>query len=486
MFTLDREAGLPLADQLENELKRRMAAGQLAAGARLPSIRQLAARLGVSAYTVVTAYDRLVAAGLVESRATAGLFVKGRVEFAPEEALGSEGAVDARWLARRLLQPGEGTISAGSAFVPGHWIDGTLTPAFIAKALRARPASSTAPTQGSPELREQLALKLRALQIPADPARVLVTFGASQAIDLICRALLHEGDTVLVEDPVYLVLLDRLRETGAHIVAIPRTPDGPDIDALERACREHRPRLFFVQSVLHNPTGWDARPAVLHRILELAARHDFLVAEDDVYGDLHPGNPLRLATLAGLERVIHFSSFTKVLNPAWRVGYVAAEPALIDALATEKLRAVLTGSQVEETVIAELLRSGVYRKHLQVLRNRLATARATTLAQLLAAGLDVSHPAEHGIFLWAALPANVTVDELVREAWDAGILLAKGALFRAEGGPGERHLRFNVATSTDLRVADFLRQRTRAASGAQRVLGVLQARIGTDEKPHGS
>ncbi|MFP5440288.1 MAG: PLP-dependent aminotransferase family protein [Gammaproteobacteria bacterium] len=481
MFTLDRESAVPLTEQLEAELRRRIAGGQLAPGARLPSIRQLASRLGVSAYTVVNAYDRLVAAGVVEARATSGLFVKGRVEFAPEVALGSEGAVDTRWLSRRLLSPGVGTITAGTAFVPGHWVEGAITPAFVAKALRAKPAFVTGTTQGMPELREQLAIKLRGMSIPADPARILVTYGASQAIDLVCRALVHEGDTVLVEDPVYLVLLDRLRETGARLVAIPRTPEGPDLDAIERACREHKPRLFFMQSLLHNPTGWDATPAVLHRILELASRHDFLVAEDDVYGDMHPGNPVRLATLAGLERVIYFSSFTKVLNPAWRVGYVAAEPALIDALVTEKMRAVLTGSLVEETVVAEMLRTGIYRKHLQVLRNKLATARATTLKNLLGAGLEVPYPAEHGIFLWAALPPMVDVDELVRSAWDAGILLAKGALFRASDDGNDRHLRFNAATSTDLRVADFLRARTRAAESAGRDI----ARLGRTDDTRG-
>lgn len=475
MFTLDRQSELALTDQLEAQLRQRMAGGQLPPGARLPSIRQLAARLGVSAYTVVNAYDRLVAAGLIESRATAGLFVKGdsHVAFAPELAPGSEGDVDTRWLARRLLQPGEGTISAGTAFVPGHWIEDALSPAFVAKALRAHPAITTAPPQGTPELREQLALKLRGMSIPADPSRVLVTHGASQAIDLICRALVHEGDTVLVEDPVYLVLIDRLRETGARIVPIPRTPEGPDLDAIERACREHRPRLFFVQPVLHNPTGWNATPSVLHRVLELAAKHDFLIAEDDVYGDMHPGQPVRLAMLSGLERVIFYSSFTKVLNPAWRVGYVAAQPSLVDAFTTEKLRATLTGSRIEETVVTEMLRSGGYRKHLQVLRGRLATARTATLANLLAAGLDVSHPAEHGIFLWAALPASVDVDELVRSAWDAGILLAKGALFRTAGEEHDRHLRFNVATSSDLRVADFLRARTRAADTSARALDHL-------------
>lgn len=313
MIPVDRQSHVPLGDQIVDQLSHRISTGQLVNGLRLPSIRQLASRLGVSAYTIVNAYDRLIALGLVEVRAASGFYVKRQREAvaATPSALDSAGAVDGLWLARRILQAGPGQIAAGSAFVPGAWVEDVLSPAFVAKALRTCPASITAPPQGLPELREQLAVKLRGAGIPAAADAILVTYGASHAIDLIVRTLTEPGDVVLVEDPVYYLMLDHLREAGVRIVPVPRTPEGPDLEALEAACRQHRPKLFFIQPLLHNPTGWSATPASLHRVLELAERFDFLIAEDDIYADLHPGQPVRLAQLAGLQRVIHYSSFTK-------------------------------------------------------------------------------------------------------------------------------------------------------------------------------
>lgn len=478
MIPIDRQSRVPLGDQIVDQLSHRIATGQLVNGLRLPSIRQLASQLGVSAYTIVNAYDRLIALGLVEVRAASGFYVKRQRDTATAAplALDSAGEVDVLWLARRILQSGPGQIPAGSAFVPGSWVEDVLSPAFVAKALRARPASITAPPQGLPELREQLAIKLRGAGIAAEADAILVTYGASHAIDLIARTLTEPGDVVLVEDPVYYVLHDHLREAGVRIVPVPRTPDGPDLEALEAACRRHHPKLFFIQPLLHNPTGWSASPASLHRVLELAERFDFLIAEDDIYADLHPGHPVRLAQLAGLQRVIHYSSFTKVVNPAWRVGYLAAAPRLIELMLAEKIRSVLTGSMVEEIVMAELLRSGRYRKHVQTLRSKLATARTRALQLLGSTGLRLIEPPDHGIFVWAELPPEIVIDEFVREAFDAGILLAKGQLFFASDTPSA-HLRFNVATCTDAHVIEFLQRELKAVEASRVAIAAIQARV---------
>lgn len=475
MIPIDRQSRVPLGDQIVDQLSHRIASGQLVNGYRLPSIRQLASQLGVSAYTVVNAYDRLIALGVIEVRAGSGFYVKRQRDHhaAADPVLNSGGEVDVLWLAKRILQAGPGQIPAGSAFVPSHWVEEVLSPAFVAKALREHPASVTAQPQGLPELREQLAIKLRGAGIAVEPSSILITFGASHAIDLIVRTLTEPGDVVLVEDPVYYVLLEHLREAGLQIVPVPRNPEGPDLEALEAACREFRPKLFFIQPLLHNPTGWSATPANLHRVLELAERFDFFIAEDDIYADMHPGNPVRLAQLAGLERVIHYSSFTKVVNPAWRVGYLATTPRLVEIMTAEKIRSVLTGSMVEETVLAELLRSGRYRKHLQTLRSKLAAARSRATQMLTGIGVTLVEPADCGIFLWADMPLAIDIDELVRDAYDAGILLAKGQLFFASDTRSS-HLRFNVATCADARVIDYLSTKLKAASTSAAAVQALR------------
>ena len=163
-------------------------------------------------------------------------------------------------------------------------------------------------------------------------------------------------------------MFERLRQEGLRVVPIARRPDGLDLAELEAACRLHRPRLLFIQTVLHNPTGWSSSAANLHQVLVLARQHGVLIAEDDVQGHFHPGHATRLAALSGLDGVIYYSSFCKALSPALRTGYVAADPVLLKALLREKIYAVLTGAALNEWVMLEILLAGRLRKHLSACR----------------------------------------------------------------------------------------------------------------------
>lgn len=481
MFSLDRDSPTPLADQIEQRLAALISSTQLPPGARLNSIRQLAAQLGVSPNTVVTAYDRLAAEGRVESRGTAGFFVADGAAPTMPDAVGVEAGdeQEAVWLAQQANDQPAGLLLASSGALPATWLEDAVPAAAVQRGLARAHAgmASRCPPQGLPELRERIARLLRAQGLAVDASRVLTTFGGTQAIDLICRALLRPGDTVAVETPGYFLLFDRLRQAGVTVVPVTRRPDGIDLDALDAACTRHRPRLLFIQSVLHNPTGWGSTAANLHRVLVLAQRHGVLIAEDDVQGHFHPGTPTRLAQLSGLDGVIYYSSFCKAMSPALRLGYVAAAPALLKALLREKILSVLTTPALTEYVLLEVLAAGRWRKHLDRLQQRLASARATSAAQLREAGLLLEAPGEGGLFLWGAVPHNVDVDEVVKDAFRAGILLVRGATFAADGG-ADAHLRFNAAFSQQPRLASFLRERLSAASSAQLALARARSRAG--------
>jgi DNA-binding transcriptional MocR family regulator len=250
-----------------------------------------------------------------------------------------------------------------------------------------------------------------------------------------------------VEDPGYFVLFEQLRGQHVNLIPIPRTPSGPDVAALEAACRTHRPRAFFTQTLLHNPTGSNTEPAVCHRILSCAEQFGFAIIEDDVYGDLHTGPAVRLAQIDGLRHVIFVSSFTKLIGPALRVGYIAADPAMITRIIERKVLSVLTHSALLESFVAEVLDSGRYRKHLETLRGRLSRMRRDAIQALSAAGITFDHPTGEGMFLWGRVPDTTAIDELVRGAQEQSILLAKGALF-SPSKQSRQWLRFNVAHST--------------------------------------
>lgn len=470
MFTLQRDGSQPLADQLTAAVTQAIERGRWAEGERLPSVRQLSQRLAVSVYTVTTALERVAARGLIQARAGAGFFVTRtpglRPAFTQRIEAGLPPAHTTLGFTQQALDTGQQLLPVGSGFLPTDWFAEAIAPASLARFSRQGASAMTpTPAQGRADLRAQLAERLRLKQIPAGADQVLVTFGASQAFDLILRALCQPGQAVLVEDPGYFVLHSQVLAAGAHLVPVARDADGLLPEALEAALlapqerpqeNNSPPRLLFTQTLLHNPTGGSSTPARCHQLLKLAERYNLLVIEDDVYGDLADAQRLRLAQLDGLERVIYLSSFTKVLNPALRLGFIAAPSRLVQRLVDCKVLSVLSGSALEELVISDVLASGKYPKHLARTRDRLARARTASIAALTELGLSVDSQTQDGLFLWCRLPPGRTARDLVGPAQAAGLLLAHGQLFSPSQGSEDR-LRLNAAYGHAPVLLDFLR-----------------------------
>ncbi|HYC10062.1 MAG TPA: PLP-dependent aminotransferase family protein [Steroidobacteraceae bacterium] len=466
MFELARNSNVPLVDQICERVTQLVRHGQLSAGTRLPSIRKLARQLGASPFTVVDAYDRLVARGVIESRAGRGFFVTPRrlsAPFVAIEALEDPGS-DALALARLCMANSADIVAAGSGFLPENWvleISGSGVLARLARGRRSQPWLPC-PPQGLPELREQIATRLVQHGIAAGAANIVTTYGASQAFDLLARILLAPGDAVLVEDPGYFVLFEQLRAHHVRLIPVPRGADGPDLAALEAACRAHRPRAFFMQTLLHNPTGSSADPAHCHRIVSLAEQYGFAVVEDDVYGDLYQGPAVRLAQIDGLRHVIYVGSFSKLIGPALRVGFIAADAALVSQVIERKVLSVLSGSALLEGFVSEVLDGGRYKRHVEQTRARLARMRRDARLALESAGIEFDAAHGEGMFLWGRVPDAAPVEPLVRRARERSILLARGSLFSPVHNCVQ-WLRFNVAHSNSPPLIEFLRDSLRAA-----------------------
>jgi DNA-binding transcriptional MocR family regulator len=466
MFELTRNSEVPLVDQICERVMQLVRHGQLAPGTRLPSIRKLARQVSASPFTVVDAYDRLVARGVIESRAGRGFFVTHRRLAAPLvaiEAFDDPGS-DAMALTRLCLANSADIVAAGSGFLPENWLMETTPAAVLTRLARGRRSQTwlPCPPQGLTELREQIATRLLQHGIATSAAHIVTTYGASHAFDLLARILLSPGDTVLVEDPGYFVLFEQLRAHHVRLIGVPRHADGPDVEALEAACRAHRPRAFFMQTLVHNPTGSSADPAHCHRILSLAEQYGFAVVEDDVYGDLYEGSAVRLAQIDGLRHVIYVGSYTKLIGPALRVGFVAADLPLVARLIERKVLSVLSGSTLLETYVSEVLDGGAYKRHVEQVRTRLARMRRDARAALESAGIEFAPEPGEGMFLWGRVPDATAVEELVRRARERRILLARGRLFSPEEGCTQ-WLRFNAAHSTSAPLVQFLRESLRAA-----------------------
>ena len=269
------------------------------------------------------------------------------------------------WLIRRLLEADENTVLAGGPWLPNSWLD----EAGIRQSLNvlARKNGAYLLEYGHPfgylPLREHLALMLAGLGITAHPGQILLTQGTSQALELVIRYLLKPGDAALVDDPGYYNMFGNLRLQGVEMLAVPRNPDGPDVAVLEKLAAAHRPKVYFTQSVMQNPTGTDISPHVAFKVLQAAERHNFTVVEDDIFCDLQVKTTPRLATLDQLNRVIYARSFSKTLSGSLRVGFIACAQDIANELADIKMLTSITTSQFTERLIYLMLVDGHYRKY---------------------------------------------------------------------------------------------------------------------------
>jgi len=454
-------AQMTLVEQLTEWARMRIDERVFRAGMRMPSIRQLAQDKGISRFTVVEAYERLVALGYLESRRGSGFYV--REPSAPQAPTAPVPArarnIDVTWLLRSMFHTAESHKAPGLGFLPNEWLDGEL----IASALRGlgrQPGGhflASGTPQGFLPLRQQLRTRLAELEIGATPEQIVLTSGITQALDLIARLYLQPGDAVLVGDPAWFVMFGRFAAQGAQVIGVPYTHEGPDLEALERIVQAHRPRLFVINSVVHNPTGTSLSAAKAFQLLRLAEQYDFLIVEDDIYCDLLPPGQAatRLASLDQLRRVIYLGSFSKTLAANLRVGFIAADAELASALTDAKLLAGLASPEINERVLYKVLTEGHYRKHVERVRGRLDRSRDETRRTLEDLGLKL-FPGQHaGLYLWADTGRDTNA--IATAGHEEGYLFAPGSLFSPSQLPSA-WMRFNVASSADPGMLRFLAQ----------------------------
>ncbi|MDB5802079.1 MAG: transcriptional regulator with domain and aminotransferase domain [Rhodocyclales bacterium] len=458
-LSLSTQNAVPLVEQIVGALRGQIDDRLLRPGARLPAIRQLAEHHGISRFTVVEAYDRLVAQGYLLSKRGAGFFVAPREETvaAALPAVQRQRAIDVAWLMRRALSDAPDMLKASVGWLPPNWLDNEAVSKAVRQLSRGDQAARFG-CYGEPNgyrpLREHLRVMLAAQGIEAHPDQIVLTQGATQALDIVARFYIRPGDTVLVDDPGYFNLFGALRLLGAHLIGVPRGEGGPDAEVLEQLAAQHKPKLFITHSVMHNPTGINLNAATAYRVLQVAERHDFTIVEDDTYADLYAGQATRMASLDQLKRVIFIGSFSKTLSANVRVGYLACAQDLATELCDVKLLTSVSTSEFTEQVIHRLLTEGHHRKHVERLQGRLAESMARTARMLESAGLSFRYP-DGGVFIWACVPNTDDATPLAELAEKSNIVLAPGKIFRPQLQPSPC-LRINVAYANDVRMERFL------------------------------
>jgi DNA-binding transcriptional MocR family regulator len=431
----------------------------LVAGERLPSIRQMAERLNVAKNTIVEAYDRLAADGVITAKRGSGFYVCGHL---PPLSLADVGAtkdrnIDPLWIIRQSLEANGDMLKPGCGWLPPSW----LPDEEIRRALRrlAKDPQAGLLEYGHPyghfALRELLSRRLSERGVAASARQIILTDSGTQAIDLICRFLLEPGDTVLIDDPGYFNFQALLRAHRVQLIAVPYTEQGPDVQAMAELLAQHKPRLYITNTVFHNPTGAVLSPIVAHRVLKLAEDHNLLIIEDDIYAEFAQNTSPLLASFDGLNRVIHIGSFSKVLTASARCGYIAVRQDWAEKIVDLKLATTLSSNGLDAELVYSLLRQGAYRHHVDALRSRLADTTGRTLHRLEKLGITPWIKPQGGMFLWMRLPHGLDSAKVSQEALHQGVVLAPGNVFSLSQ-TATPFLRFNVAQCQSPKVFEVL------------------------------
>jgi DNA-binding transcriptional MocR family regulator len=464
-------------ETLAEDIARSIQTGVLKPGERLPSVRQASAARQLSPSTVFQAYYLLEARGLVESRARSGYYVARAVPRLPPEPEtasrpdGRSREVDVSELVFQVLQSAmqRDVVPLGSAFPsPLCFPMERLGRSLATAAVNLDPWSTVDDlTPGQAALRRQIALRYLIDGIEVSPDEIVITNGALEALNLSVLAVTRPGDAVLVESPCFYGTLQVLERHGLRAIEVPTHPrEGMDLDALEVAIARHAPRACWLMTTFQNPLGCTMPEARVRGLVELLARHDIPLVEDDVYGELHfaTRRPLPAKAFDRDGRVLHCGSFSKSLAPGYRIGWVAAGRHA-QAVARGKLTGSLNTNVPTQIALAKYLERGGFDRHLRRLRRTLQEQQAQYVAAIgraFPAGTRVTRPAG-GYFLWLELPEGTDALRIQRQASQVGISIAPGPMFSASRAFGHC-LRVNCGHPLDARVDSALVTLGRLAS----------------------
>ena len=440
-LSLDRRAARPLQRQIYDELRTAVLAGRLSPGARLPSTRTLADDLGVSRNTVTGAFEQLLAEGYLEGRTGSGTYVAAslpedllRVMEAPSASsrrsasalkLSARGAA----LASIPVSPAR-DVGSSQAFRPGiPALDEFPRDVWARMASRVLRHARTdvfgyGDPAGYPRLRQAIAEYLRAARgVRCTAGQVIVTAGSQQALDLAVRLLLDPGDTAWVEDPGYMGARGAFLAAG--IRCAPVAVDAEGLSVVDGQARAPQARLAYVSPSHQYPVGVTMSLARRMALLAWARERRAWIVEDDYDSEFrYAGRPL--AALQGLDtadRVIYTGTFSKVLFPALRLGYLVAPESIVDAFTSARALADRHSPVLEQALVAEFLSEGHFARHVRRMRALYDERQQILVGALrkeLGALLEVAPP-EAGMHLVAWLPEHVRDAEISRKAGAAGI-----------------------------------------------------------------
>ncbi len=458
---LERGGERQLGGQMVDAFSEAIGSGELAAGEKLPPTRELAEIAGVNHLTAVRVYRQLRELGLVTSQVGRGTFVRESAGVALSDVADADGGEWQRYVLPALVESsgdramnemyrhsqarGLIPLSVGypsAELFPFDQIRRAMSEALSEHDSRALQYTDIA---GLPELVEQIAALSALRGSPEDPADILITSGARQALTLAARAVLRPGDIAACESPSFMGVLESLRSTGARVLPVPVDEHGLDTDALEELLARQEIRMLALQPRCHNPTGCDLSPERRTRLIELARRHGFFIVEDGVYSDLRfEGEDLGTLRAEDHGHVIYIDSLSKLVGGGLRVGWIASSGPVRERLLYEKRTDDMHSATLTQLALAGFLAAGEYQAHTERARTFYLERRDALLeaTDKHLRGLATTREPDGGGHLWLTLSVPVDEGELMTEAVRNGVTFVPGTAMIPEPGAGT-HLRLS-------------------------------------------
>lgn len=478
LLNIDKESGVTLFDQLVSQIRKLIDEGLLDQGYRMPSTRNLAASLGINRTTVVKVYEELWALGYFEStggsytrvrrRMSAGEFVKptmpagaGCEELFRTQIIGDLAQMDR--YAQLMTEPQPGVIDFYHLVPDPRLIDQHLIANCFREVMADKSLNVFGYNQprGLPALRQVIRKHMQLHSIHADDENILITNGSQNSLQLILQTFASRGDTIAIEAPTYAMLFPLIRFYGLEAVEIETTQTGFDVDALRAILQQQTVRFIYVIPTFHNPTGTTMPQSRREELLRLCVEHGIMLIEDSIeeemkyFGMVH----LPVKSMDRHDQVIYLGSFSKVLAPGLRTGWIIASSTCIRQLTAVKMMTDLTSNTLSQALIYRFCRLGYYELHLRrmmrIFKKRMKTALKALKRSMPPAVVSWQEPLG-GFIVW--LTINLSPPDDV-EQWfqQHGVRITDGKLFYFTPREGFR-IRLSISKTNEQEIEEGIRR----------------------------
>ncbi|MDR4947233.1 MocR-like pyridoxine biosynthesis transcription factor PdxR [Neobacillus cucumis] len=473
MFKTDwkpnKSSQVPLHKQIADWIKEKISNGEWTIGYKLPPQRTIAKVFEVNRSTVVTAYDELIAEGLIEGKRGSGT----RVVNNTWNLLATTPPPDWNsYVKVGTHKPNLPTIKEinQAEFIPNIIRLGTgeLSPNLIPSTSMNKifhQLSTSEISYGYEEpkgllsLREQIAKYLRTIGISASPSSILIVSGALQALQLISVGLLNRGSTILTEKPSYLHSLNVFQSAGMRLVGIPLDKEGIQANLIQQYKKQQKAALLYTIPSFHNPTGTLMTTERRKQLLDTCQQEQLPLIEDDVYRELwfdeSPPKPIKAFDKHGL--VLYLGSLSKSLSPGLRIGWIVGPEPVVEHLADIKMQTDYGSSSLSQGAAVEWFSSGLYYKHINEVREQLKTRRDFTLDILNKYFSDIAvwDKPTGGFYIWLRLLPSLSMRKLFEMALAEGILLNPGNVY---DNHAEQYLRISYSYASLPNIHDGIKR----------------------------